>query len=704
MIARTCVFSVAIAFVGSMAFSENRTPPIELGGVPGRQIALGAFEQGAPDVQLGFADAKPTPSSEIVSPAAGSVAAEVVNPLFQLTSLTAKLESAGPCTPGSVYVVTSFWKNASQQFVYDMTVEPAPGSPSGGNTLIEKVLEVPDKAVQPGQSVVGTFRIQLAACRSFQFFVDLRGVTGSAKLVWVNEALEEVSRVAAPHPTDDAAFIHTVGGPGGMGGFGGPPDGTAFWSLAHPYEIRNLHFTQPDPNAGPRVIALELHSNVSLNPLYQVIPVTVTELFARANIWVDATDSLALTIPVPPGNSAGVQDMMEVNIASMAYGDRRYMRLIETTPVSQVFSSERVILVTHYISPQTRDMQLITAAGAGPVVVLTQNPADPAEFRNDALQHSMRILRSTGINAGSRDDLTVAVETPLVKEILDALETEVASLEFRTDVIFNNRGPGAGPGALNGLKPGSGYWEPRLYSLGPILVAPGCPPPGCLWRQRGADNVFPPGVFQWKLVGAFQDFLTYSLHQGHRPVRVRLVAPDDPDRNPAWREDGGYFYVEGVHGDFLIAQGVDQRRRTYSDKVALIPAEPAGNGTTVIAPRVFQANWKALHLPLQSTIAVRITSANNEASVTFSAPRNSALAPGLSWIPASEPFAIGAPAAYGPFAQWLRNPDGSITLQGGRGLRAGETTTVYLPVRLAAAANGANGTGDGAVTFTVSFP
>ena len=95
-----------------------------------------------------------------------------VNQYLTLTGLSGKLETT-PCTPGSIYDVVSTWKNSSATETLTNFYTQI-GTLTGGNQLIG--FSYSPSMVGPGATLGATFRIQLAACKSFNFTINVLGV------------------------------------------------------------------------------------------------------------------------------------------------------------------------------------------------------------------------------------------------------------------------------------------------------------------------------------------------------------------------------------------------------------------------------------------------------------------------------------------------------------------------------------------------
>lgn len=91
---------------------------------------------------------------------------------FQLLSLTGAMETPG-CAPGKNYVVTARWQNTSANQIQEVFASVA--KLTNGNQLLSGFHMAPGAVVPPSGTITATFKIQMAACTPFQFFVHLWG-------------------------------------------------------------------------------------------------------------------------------------------------------------------------------------------------------------------------------------------------------------------------------------------------------------------------------------------------------------------------------------------------------------------------------------------------------------------------------------------------------------------------------------------------
>ncbi len=408
----------------------------------------------------------------LLAPAMGR-AEEVVDGLFRLVTVSGAVDG-GLCKPGATFRVRSEWQNVSGKFVRN--VEARKAVLTGNNSLKSTHLLIPSRgSVAPQESVFGTFLIQLGTCASFQFYVSLVGSADQAILLWVNEFGEAASEIMHPGTAGTIGFTGGPGEPGGPGGFGGPPAGSGFPLLSDPVRIENLRVSD-EGNQVRGVITLDLVSNVSSWRSSE----SLTETSPGANVFSNATDTLAIQVLRYSSHLPGVVNTLRASLASVAFGYRNTLELKETSAGSNLFASDHYQLVVTALrlpSPSVIDTLTLVrlsnwdqtlAAG----VVLTETGADTLEFRSGAIV--LGLTRLTGKENMAIDDFTADVSLNGAPPIeIDALETAPASLEFRTDAILNAGEPGVFPGATQALKVGE-KWNPVLYT--PVKVGEGNPP------------------------------------------------------------------------------------------------------------------------------------------------------------------------------------------------------------------------------------
>ncbi|HJW30325.1 MAG TPA: hypothetical protein VJ508_13930 [Saprospiraceae bacterium] len=388
------------------------------------------------------------------------------------------------------------------------------------------------------------------------------------KMAWANEKFEEPDFVPIPSEEVNAPFAHNPGEPGGQGGFGGPPAGSGFGALSDPFRIENLQVNDQG-NILAGTMTLTLASNVS--PWSK--DYTLTETSADSNVYVDSEDSLAVQVIKPSADLAGNVDQIELFVTSMAFGSRRTMVVFETGPDTKVYASEHlqlVVTMTDLPDPGTVESinatltsNLKTDTSSG---VLTETSADSLVFENPDKSFSITFIRITSVGPSAKDDFTALVtsQTLQVSEAeVDAIETGVATLEFRTDALQNQGEPGKGPGAVRGLAIGQ-QWEPALkvekgkpWPFGALVAVR-----ALVQGKRGDNASLAPDkpTLTWRKTEKVTkgDFDYYPLLRGGKRVVFLLEEEKGTATAPVFVEDGANIRIRVKAGDVLIATPKEQ--------------------------------------------------------------------------------------------------------------------------------------------------
>lgn len=385
----------------------------------------------------------------------------------------------------------------------------------------------------------------------------LIGVTG--EVAWVDDNFNEPDFVPTLSGEDTEPFDHDPGEPGGPGGFGGPPAGSGITALADPFRIENLEVSD-EGDIAPATMTLALTSNVASWTQAFVL----TETSADSNIFVDADDSLAIQVIEYSSHMFETIDTMQLFAVSMAFGARRSMIVFETGADTDIFASQHLeIVMTMTELPDPGTVDIITATLSSnlelDIVIntLIETGDDTLVFESSDGSFCVIIDRITANGFAAKDDVTAFVTSDLLKvkdAEIDVIETGPDTLEFRTDALCNENGPGNGPGALSGLAIGS-KWEAALkikesdpwpFAKHEVKVA--------VRRRRGASTVGPTKVYflKWRR----DKFITkgglryHPLFKGDNTRVYFLLVKEDI---PFCVRDGGNLKAPVQPGDSLIA-------------------------------------------------------------------------------------------------------------------------------------------------------
>jgi hypothetical protein len=260
-----------------------------------------------------------------------------------------------------------------------------------------------------------------------------------------NVDLGEVKIAEDESPDSEAdTFAHEPGEPGGLGGFGGPPVDSGMYALTDPFAVKNLQLSATS-------ISLNLESNVS----DYVDSWTCTEV--ASGVFADTEDSLAIKVIAGPQADDAIREAITLRIASTTFGIGRLLELHETAIDSNVFESEHVEIVmamSDELSMFAVDQVDLTVASSMSTQthsgLLTETVMDSNVFENADQSLRLELLETHQQDAATKEDgvaLRAHVLARVTSSVLDlqdvevdAIETSVGSLLFRTDALHNQGG------------------------------------------------------------------------------------------------------------------------------------------------------------------------------------------------------------------------------------------------------------------------
>jgi len=286
------------------------------------------------------------------------------------------------------------------------------------------------------------------------------------------------------------------GEPGGAGGFGGPPEGSGFGSLANPFTVADLVVTDT-VDTDPGVMTLVLRSNVSdWDAAYQL-----QETSAGSRTFVDDGDTLAVRVLSTGSDSQGGVSYLAAQVVSMAFGARRTMLLHRASETPDTYESERlriVLQMQQMPDPSIVDQLSVVLQSSikegSDTGTLMETAPDSMVFTNPGSTLAVTLARVTEHGDTAVDDMTVRVSSDLLGTMgtVDAIETTPASLEFRTDAISDGDAtPGDSEGASTFIVYGQCWWpEYRVPFVDGTAEWPfGDEKRAAIRRKRGDDTV-----------------------------------------------------------------------------------------------------------------------------------------------------------------------------------------------------------------------
>jgi len=285
--------------------------------------------------------------------------------------------------------------------------------------------------------------------------VDYHKMTGALNLIklqWVDHSMQPVDLAQDTTQDDYAQYTRGPGDIGGPGGGGGPPVTTSFPNFQDPFRIANLVFN-PAGGDGLKTISCDMLSNVSnveTNGLDNTNSFVLKQMSATSVGYTTDNQVLGVLASNAPQGAAGQRKTFTAHVYNPIFGIERQMAFYETGVGTDTYMTRRLQLVAVLNAmPDPNTIQTMTATLTSDVpgpngdsttgaVSLTETAANSKDFKSADGHFEVKITR-VGLNGGALpNDITAAVWSTVLAvsgENIDAIESGVGTLEFRTDLV-----------------------------------------------------------------------------------------------------------------------------------------------------------------------------------------------------------------------------------------------------------------------------
>jgi hypothetical protein len=372
----------------------------------------------------------------------------------------------------------------------------------------------------------------------------------TVRMQWIDHENKPVSIASEVTEADLAPYTRAPGQPGGVGGYGGPHAETGFAFFQDAFRFDSVAFT-PAGADGLKTITCNMTSNVSqvpTNGLDNTNAFVLKQLSSDSLAYAAENGVLGFWPTSDPGGAPGQRRTFSAMVVNPVFGFNGSKMFYETAIGSDTYQTRRVQLVAALDSlPDGNTIQTVTATLTSDVpgangalttgaVSLSETAADSNEFASADNQFKIKIDRVTNNGTAAVNDFTATVNCAALDvtgQPIDAIESGLGTLEFRTDLLHNQGQPILQGNAFAAI---GGVYRVRIADTK-------------LWDNQPAEIIFSanPQKYGCKLKYGIMHYDNLEFYRFIENANRRMVSWMGP---PV--ETSNLIYV--MPGDAIIAQ------------------------------------------------------------------------------------------------------------------------------------------------------